>query len=201
MFVVAANWTWMFYLTSTFSRGLVFKRAGRALTHQRPDSFGGSWPLEFSKMCAAAEVVINWKQEQPAAKNNCAFRHLFNSPHAHIMLTWQQQEWMHAWMNEWMCFRAIKGHRKTVLSLSQSYNLFDLQVKPGRDDVACNDVTCKFLTFFPTGSWRFCCTFMVLHIYEQRKGKMCCFLYSTMIHCASWTSVSGFLLCWHDDIL
>lgn len=122
-------------------------------------------------MCVSAEVVINRKQEQPAAKKHCTYRHLFNSPHTHIMLTWQQQLWM--------CFRATKSQSKTALFYLETHNFLDLQVKPARVDV-----TCKFWTFFSTGSWRFwTCTFMCLHIYEQIWAKMCSsHLWFTVLH-------------------
>lgn len=62
---------------------------------QTPKAWQLWWLVTFpAKMCVAAEVVINRKQEQPAAKKQCTCRHLVNSPHAHIMLTWQQQSWM-----------------------------------------------------------------------------------------------------------
>lgn len=144
MFVVAANWTWTFYFTSAFSRGLVVKRTGGALRHQRLDSCGGSWPLEFSKMCVAAEVVINRKQEQPAAKKHCTYRDLFNSLPAHIMPT--------TVMNECVV-KLLIGKVKLFCFICSLITFWTCKKKPARVDV-----TCTFLTFFHS-------LLKVLHLY------------------------------------
>lgn len=61
-------------------------------------------------MCVAAEGVINLTQDQPAAEKHCTYMHTFDSLHAHIMLTWRQQQQSHA--NICMCFEAIIGKKK-----------------------------------------------------------------------------------------